>query len=168
MASGSITRTYTCSSIYDKNGSYILMWTEKEPNPIQATQTYNVSVLHSNGLQGGRSTRVRVSVLRFQRLNKVVSTVTMLYSDWCFCIIAEKSMGFSEELDSGRHVCLCFSVHILSLFHEQTVLRLLKQCKTSLCMNDMTWPKHSQGTHKHILYTKNLSHIISQQGNPTP
>lgn len=46
MASGCITDKHTlCSSIYDKNGSYILILTEKEPNPIQATQTYNVSVL---------------------------------------------------------------------------------------------------------------------------
>lgn len=51
--------------VCNKTGSYILIETYKEPNPIHAAQTHNLSILLPNKLDGGghlESVCVRVCV----------------------------------------------------------------------------------------------------------
>lgn len=123
--SGSVLRwPYVLVCVCNKTGSYILIPSHKELNPIHAAQTPNLSILQPNKLQRGRhleSACVRVILSR--RLRKVVSTVMVLYCDWSSGITAGKSMWIYEKLSLCRCVCLCFGlwwiyISILSLFYE--------------------------------------------------
>lgn len=154
---------YVPVCVCNKTGSYILILTYKELNPIHAAQTpKSLYTSTYNKLQGGRHLEsVCVRVILSPRLRKVVSTVMVLHCDWSSSITAGKSMGFFEKPSLCRCVCVCVSVLVLG-----THINLISLFSKSTSSPEPAQTKSVKPLHVWLSYE--LTHTHARKHTPQP